>query len=402
MSLRHKKILLGITGSISAYKAAYLCRLFVKDGAEVQVVMTEMAKEFISPLTLSTLSGHPVLEQTHDSRSGAWTNHVALGLWADAFVVAPASLNTMGKMAHGIADNLLTTIYYAAKCPVFIAPAMDVDMFEHQTNKDNVAILQKNNCHFIEPGTGELASGLTGKGRLAAPEDIVKALQTYFKKKLKLKGKTFIVTAGPTYEKIDPVRYVGNFSSGKMGFAIAEHLAENGAQIMLITGPTAQETQHENIKRIDITSAEEMYNACINHFPDSDGAVMAAAVADYAPAASEEIKLKRHSDAIKLELSPTKDIAAKLGEIKTGNQMLVGFALETHDEIANAKKKLKQKNLDFIVLNSLNDKGSGFNVDTNKISIVKKSGKIDTFKLKNKHDVAKDIVNTMIEFIKAS
>ncbi|MGC9332073.1 MAG: bifunctional phosphopantothenoylcysteine decarboxylase/phosphopantothenate--cysteine ligase CoaBC, partial [Bacteroidales bacterium] len=293
MSLRHKKILLGITGSISAYKAAYLCRLLVKEGVEVQVVMTEMAKEFISPLTMSTLSGHPVLGQTHDSRSGAWTNHVALGLWADAFVVAPASLNTIGKMAHGIADNLLTTIYFAAKCPVFIAPAMDMDMFEHQTNKDNIAILRKNKCHFIEPGTGELASGLTGKGRLADPVDIVKVLQTYFKKKLKIKGKTFIVTAGPTYEKIDPVRYIGNFSSGKMGFAIAEQLAENGAQILLITGSTAQKTQHENIKRIDITSAKEMYNACIKHFPGTDGAVMAAAVADYAPVSSEKKKLKR-------------------------------------------------------------------------------------------------------------
>ncbi len=402
MSLRHKKILLAITGSISAYKAAFLCRLFVKEGAEVQVVMTNMAKAFITPLTMSTLSGHPVLEQTHDPHSGEWTNHVDLGSWADAFVVAPASLNTMGKMAHGIADNLLTTIYVAAKCPVFIAPAMDVDMYEHPANKENINRLKNNKCFFIEPGTGELASGLTGKGRLADPEDIVKALNDHFKKKPKLKGKTFIVTAGPTYEKIDPIRYIGNYSSGKMGFAIAEQMAENGAKVVLITGPTTLDSQHKNIKRIDVTSAGEMYNACSKHFPDADGAVMAAAVADYAPASIGRKKIKRQGNNLHLELAPTKDIAAKLGEIKTKNQLLVGFALETDDEIANAKKKLKQKNLDFIVLNSLKDTGAGFNVDTNKISIVMKSGKIDTFKLKNKYDVANDIVNTMMKHLKAS
>jgi phosphopantothenoylcysteine decarboxylase / phosphopantothenate---cysteine ligase len=400
MSLKHKKILLGITGSISAYKAAYLCRLFVKEGADVQVVMTRMAKEFITPLTMSTLSGHPVLEQTHDPQSGEWTNHVDLGSWADAFVVAPASLNTIGKMAHGVADNLLTTIYFAAKCPVFIAPAMDVDMFQHPANKKNINSLLSNKCLFIEPGTGELASGLAGKGRLADPADIVKALITHFKKKLK--GKTFIVTAGPTYEKIDPVRYIGNYSSGKMGFAIAEQLAENGAKVILITGPTALIAQHKNINRIDITSAEKMYNTCIKHYPDADGAVMAAAIADYAPATPGKNKIKRQGSKLHLELAPTKDIAAKLGEIKTDNQLLVGFALETDDEIANAKKKLKQKNLDFIVLNSLKDKGAGFDVDTNKISIVNKSGKIDTFKLKNKHDVAKDIVNAMMSVLKVS
>ncbi|HKK67114.1 MAG TPA: bifunctional phosphopantothenoylcysteine decarboxylase/phosphopantothenate--cysteine ligase CoaBC [Bacteroidales bacterium] len=397
MSLRNKKILLGITGSISAYKAAYLCRLLVKEGATVKVLMTEFAKEFISPLTMSTLSGHPVLEATHDSDTGEWNSHVELGMWADMFLIAPASLNTMGKMAHGIADNLLTTTYVSAKCPVIIAPAMDLDMYKHQVNQDNIAKLKKYGCHFIEPESGELASGLCGKGRLAEPDIILDELKKHFNKTLPLINKTYMVTAGPTYEKIDPVRYIGNYSSGKMGFAIAETLAENGADVILITGPTAQKTIHENIERIDIFSADDLYKACMSFFPTVDGAVMAAAVADYTPGKASEDKMKRKSDKLKIELSPTKDIAAELGEIKTKKQMLVGFALETSNEEKNAGDKLKRKNLDFVVLNSLKDKGAGFNYDTNKISIIDKSGKIDNFKLKKKNEVAADIVHKMIE-----
>ncbi|MFO7789034.1 MAG: bifunctional phosphopantothenoylcysteine decarboxylase/phosphopantothenate--cysteine ligase CoaBC [Bacteroidales bacterium] len=396
MSLRNKKILLGITGSISAYKSAYLCRLLIKDGAKVQVIMTKFAREFISPLTMSALSGRPVMEVTHNHDTGEWNSHVDMALWADAFVIAPASLNTMGKMANGIADNLLTTTYFSAKCPVFIAPAMDCDMYEHISNQENMKKLKKHKCIFIEPETGELASGLEGTGRLAEPDIIVEALKNHFSQNLKLSGKTFMVTAGPTYEKIDPVRFVGNYSSGKMGFAIAEKLAEYGADVILITGPTSQNTSHENIERIDIHCADDMYKACMSFFPSTDGAVMAAAVADYKPAASNKEKLKTSGKSIKLQLTPTNDIAAELGKMKNDKQLLVGFALETNDEVKNAKAKLKKKNLDFVVVNSLKDVGAGFNYDTNKISIVDNSGKIDNFKRKNKHNVAEDIVNKMI------
>ncbi|MFO7880691.1 MAG: bifunctional phosphopantothenoylcysteine decarboxylase/phosphopantothenate--cysteine ligase CoaBC [Bacteroidales bacterium] len=402
MSLRNKKILLGITGSISAYKSAYLCRLFVKEGAKVQVIMTEFAKEFISPLTMSTLSGNPVLEATHNPNTGEWNSHVDLGIWADAFVIAPASLNTMGKMAHGIADNLLTTTYVSAKCPVFVAPAMDLDMYRHKVNQDNMKKLKKYGCFFIEPESGELASGLCGRGRLAEPETIIETIQNHFNRALPLTGKTFMVSAGPTYEKLDPVRFIGNYSSGKMGFAIAENLADKGADVILITGPTDKKTEHENIERIDIVSAEDLYNACLSFFPSVDGAVMAAAVADYTPAKASKDKMKSKSEKLNIELSPTKDVAAELGKIKTKNQILVGFALETSDEQKNAEDKLKKKNLDFIVLNSLNDKGAGFNYDTNKISILDNSGKIDKFKLKKKNEVAADIVNKIVMYTNAT
>lgn len=402
MSLRNKKILLGITGSISAYKSAYLCRLFVKEGAKVQVIMTEFAKEFISPLTMSTLSGNPVLEATHNPNTGEWNSHVDLGIWADAFVIAPASLNTMGKMAHGIADNLLTTTYVSAKCPVFVAPAMDLDMYRHKVNQDNMKKLKKYGCFFIEPESGELASGLCGRGRLAEPETIIETIQNHFNRALPLTGKTFMVSAGPTYEKLDPVRFIGNYSSGKMGFAIAENLADKGADVILITGPTDKKTEHENIERIDIVSAEDLYNACLSFFPSVDGAVMAAAVADYTPAKASKDKMKSKSEKLNIELSPTKDVAAELGKIKTKNQILVGFALETSDEQKNAEDKLKKKNLDFIVLNSLNDKGAGFNYDTNKISILDNSGKIDKFKLKKKNEVASDIVNKIVMYTNAT
>ncbi|MFP4663953.1 MAG: bifunctional phosphopantothenoylcysteine decarboxylase/phosphopantothenate--cysteine ligase CoaBC [Bacteroidales bacterium] len=402
MSLRNKKILLGITGSISAYKSAYLCRLFVKEGAKVQVIMTEFAKEFISPLTMATLSGNPVLEATHNPKTGEWNSHVDLGIWADAFVIAPASLNTMGKMAHGIADNLLTTTYVSAKCPVFIAPAMDLDMYRHKVNQDNMKKLKKYGCLFIEPESGELASGLCGRGRLAEPETIFETIQNHFNRALPLTGKTFMVSAGPTYEKLDPVRFIGNYSSGKMGFAIAENLADKGADVILITGPTDKKTEHENIERIDIVSAQDLYNACLSFFPSVDGAVMAAAVADYTPAKASKDKMKSKSEKLNIELSPTKDVAAELGKIKTKNQILVGFALETSDEQKNAENKLKKKNLDFIVLNSLNDKGAGFNYETNKISILDNSGKIDKFKLKKKNEVAADIVNKIVKYINAT
>lgn len=402
MSLKNKKILLGVTGSISAYKTAHLTRLLVKEGAIVQVIMTEFAKEFITPLTLSTLSTRPVMIDTHDSRTGEWNSHVEMGNWADLYLIAPASLNTLGKLANGIADNLLVTTFMAAKCPVIIAPAMDLDMYSHPANKANMRTLKKYGCTFIEPGEGELASGLCGKGRLAEPEVIVEHLQKFFNKTLSLNKKTFLVTAGPTYEKLDPVRYIGNYSSGKMGYAIAEELAKNGADVILISGPTALNIQHENIERVNVTSASEMYNACMSFFPSVDGGIMSAAVADFTPVEPNSQKVKRKGDKLNLELSPTRDIAASLGEIKNEKQILVGFALETEDEQANAKSKLKRKNLDFIVLNSLNDKGAGFELDTNKVSIIDKSGKIEKFELKSKNEVAADIVLKIINDLKTS
>lgn len=400
MFLRNKKIVLGVTGSISAYKAASLIRLLIKEGAIVQVVMTEFAKEFITPLTLSTLSQRPVMISSHDSDTGKWNSHVELGQWADLLLIAPASLNTMGKMAHGIADNLLVTTYMAAKCPVIVAPAMDLDMYKHPANMENMKILKKHDCFFIEPEKGELASGLCGKGRLAEPENIILELDKFMSKSLSLKKKTFLVTAGPTYEKLDPVRYIGNYSSGKMGFAIAEELADNGADVILISGPSAMQTQHENIERVNITSAEDMYNASLSFFPSVDGAVMSAAVADFSPVTESKNKVKRKGDNLNLVLSPTKDIAAALGKNKTSDQIVVGFALETENPVENAKSKLKRKNLDFIILNSLDDKGAGFNYDTNKITIIDKAGKIERFDLKTKNEVAKDIVNKIIEDLK--
>ncbi len=400
MSLKNKKILLGITGSISAYKAAYLTRLLVNEGAEVQVVMTVFAAEFITPLTLSTLSQHPVKMATHDKETGEWDSHVEMGNWADLMLIAPASLNTMGKMAHGIADNLLVTTYMAAKCPVIIAPAMDLDMYKHPANVENMNILKERGCHFIEPGEGELASGLCGKGRLAEPEAIIRELNAFFEKKQSLQKKTFLVTAGPTYEKIDPVRFIGNFSSGKMGFAIAEKLAEHGGNVVLVTGPTALKLQNQSIQRIDVKSASEMFEVCMQHFPKSNAAIMSAAVADFTPVKVDDEKIKRGKQKQRLELTPTKDIAAELGKIKKKSQLLVGFALETKNETQNAAEKIENKNLDFIVLNSLNDKGAGFNHDTNKVSFIDKSGEIIKFKLKSKNEVAIDIVNKIMKDIK--
>jgi phosphopantothenoylcysteine decarboxylase / phosphopantothenate---cysteine ligase len=397
MQLQGKKIILGITGSIAAYKAGYLLRGLVKQGAEVQVVMTPSAKEFITPLTLSALSGRPVLCDFFDHDSGSWNSHVDLGLWADLLIVAPATASTISKMANGLADTLLVTSYLSAKCPVMIAPAMDLDMLQHRSTLKNLNLLRSFGNIIIEPAEGELASGLIGRGRMEEPEAIVNRIIDYFDEKKKLLNKVYLVTAGPTHEKIDPVRYIGNYSSGKMGFAIAERLAALGAKVFLVTGPVNLKCKHPNIERINVTSAIEMFETSLNLFHSSNGAIMVAAVADYAPVKVEEKKLKRSGENLIIELRPNPDIAARLGEIKRADQILAGFALETNEERTNALSKLKKKNLDFIVLNSLRDSGSGFQHDTNKISILDNKGYILEFELKPKIEVAVDIVNKLIE-----
>ena len=393
--LENKKIVLGITGSIAAYKACILVRLLIKKGAEVQVVMTPAAKEFITPLTLSTLTQKPVVSEFFDRRDGSWHSHVALGLWADAMIVAPASASTIGKMANGIADNMLVTTYLSMRAPVFVAPAMDLDMYAHPSTQANLKTLQSYGNHIIEPGTGFLASKLEGKGRMEEPEMIVEALEQYFAKQQKLAGKKVLITAGPTYEKIDPVRFIGNYSSGKMGFALAEVCAEQGAEVTLVTGPVTLTTNHPAIKRIDVESAAEMYAAATKAFPKADIAILCAAVADFTPKKTADKKIKRKGDDLKLELQPTQDIAAALGAVKKKKQMLVGFALETNDELKNAQEKLKRKNLDFIVMNSLQDKGAGFRVDTNKVTIIDKHS-LTAYDTKSKREVAEDIVEFII------
>ena len=398
MSLKGKKLILGVTGSIAAYKSAQIIRLLVKEGAEVKVIMTELAKEFITPLTLATLAKNPILVDFFDPTNGSWNSHVNLGLWADAYLIAPATANTMAKMATGVADNLLLTTYLSAKCPVFVAPAMDLDMFAHPATQKNIEILKSVGNQIIEPGTGELASGLEGKGRMEQPEKIVAFLEDFFNEK-PLKGKNILITAGPTYEKIDPVRFVGNYSTGKMGFALAEVLASKGADVCLISGPVQLKTNHENIERIDVESAEEMYEVATSRFYSEDGAILCAAVADFTPTDTAEQKLKREKDNLLLEMKPTKDIAAALGEMKMESQFLVGFALETNNEEENALSKLERKNLDFIVLNSLQDDQAGFGYDTNKISIIYKSGEKKEFGLKSKKEVAEDIVTEVISLI---
>jgi phosphopantothenoylcysteine decarboxylase/phosphopantothenate--cysteine ligase len=400
MRLEGKKILLGITGSIAAYKAAMLLRLLVKEGAEVQVVITAAGKEFITPVTLSALSGKPVISEFFGANDGTWNSHVDLGLWADLMLVAPATASSLAKMAHGIADNMLVTTYMSVKCPVFIAPAMDLDMFAHPSTQKNLEILQSVGNTIIEPGVGELASGLTGKGRMDEPEKIVEFVVEHFNFKKMLAGTTFLVSAGPTFEKIDPVRYIGNFSSGKMGYAIAEELADCGANVILVSGPVTETTNKNNIQVVMVGSAAEMYAACISKFPDCNGAVMCAAVSDFTPVKVENRKTKRGKENWSLELQPTEDIAAKLGKMKSEKQILAGFALETNDEISNAKKKMESKNLDFIVLNSLNEKGAGFQVDTNKITIIDKNNNQQVFELKSKKEVAVDIVNKIKAIIK--
>ncbi len=395
MDLKGKKILLGITGGIAAYKAAILVRLLVKEGAEVRVVMTPLAKQFITPLTLATLSKNPILVEFFDPENGAWNSHVDLGLWADLYVIAPATANSMAKMAHGIADNLLLTTYLSIRCPVLIAPAMDLDMFTHPATQQNIEILRKRGVHIVEPASGELASGLEGKGRMEEPENILLAVKRILNTAQDLEGKKIIVTAGPTYENIDPVRFIGNYSSGKMGYAIAEELSSRGAQVTLISGPVSVKTNDTRIKLIKVQSAQEMYEASISGFAQMHAAVLAAAVADFTPVTSAQQKIKREKENLTLELKPTVDIAAKLGEQKKTNQILVGFALETTNEMLNAQGKLARKNFDFIVLNSLQDEGAGFQVDTNKITIISKDNNVQNYPLKSKQLVAKDIVDKL-------
>lgn len=390
--LQGKKIILGVTGSIAAYKAAQLVRLLVKEGMEVKVIMTPLAKEFITPLTLATLSRNPILVEFFNPENGDWNSHVDLGMWADAYLIAPATANTIGKMVNGVADNLLLTTYLSAKCPVFVAPAMDLDMFAHPSTKHNLDILRSYGNQIIEPAVGQLASGLEGKGRMEEPENIVQFLDDYFTPKL-MSGKKVLITAGPTYEKIDPVRFVGNYSSGKMGFALADACAKQGAEVTLITGPVNVRAKHAAINRINVESAEEMYKAVLSKFDKMDGAILCAAVADFTPVSQSDYKLKREHDNLVVELKPTLDIAAEVGKIKRHEQFLVGFALETNNEEANAKSKMERKNFDFIVLNSLQDPNSGFGFDTNKVSIIHRSGLQREYELKSKLEVADDIIN---------
>lgn len=395
--MKGRKIILGISGSIAAYKAAVLTRLLVKEGAEVKVIMTESAKDFITPLTLSTLSKNPVLSQFVKNEAGEWNNHVELGLWADAMVVAPASANTLAKMAHGQCDNLLLAVYLSARCPVFVAPTMDLDMLQHPSTQQNLQSLQGYGNHTIAPGHGELASGLVGTGRMAEPEEIMEQLKQFFSEKKKLSGKHALVTAGPTHEALDPVRFIGNNSSGKMGFAIAEALANAGAKVTLVSGPTQLTSQHPEIEIKRVTSAADMYAACTKVFPTADISVLSAAVADYRPATVADQKIKKKGNDLTLQLVKTHDIAAELGKQKKSGQFIVGFALETENEEQNAMKKIETKNFDLIVLNSLNDKGAGFGHDTNKIKLIDKKGEVFEFSLKNKKEVASDIVNAIVQ-----
>lgn len=399
MNLVGKHILLGVTGSIAAYKTASLIRLLVKAGAEVKVVMTPLAKQFITPLTLATLSKNPILVDFFDPTNGAWNNHVSLGMWADAYLIAPASANTIGKMANGVADNLLLTSYLSAKCPVFVAPAMDLDMYAHPSTQRNLDVLRSYGNHIIEATSGELASGLDGKGRMEEPEKIVEYLDRFFSVSQDLKGKNVLITSGPTYEKIDPVRFIGNYSSGKMGFALAEECAKRGATVTLVTGPVALSLNDQTIKRVDVESAQEMYEEVDAVFASMDITILCAAVADYRPMKKFDEKMKKESssDVLNIQLTKTIDIASTLGSKKTENQLLVGFALETNNEFDNAKDKLNRKNLDFIVLNSLNDKGAGFRHDTNKVTILNKKGEEKSFGLKSKIEVAKDIIDVIME-----
>jgi phosphopantothenoylcysteine decarboxylase/phosphopantothenate--cysteine ligase len=399
MMLKNKNILLGVTGSIAAYKSALLIRLLVKAGTNVKVVMTPASLDFITPLTLSTLAKNPVMIDFVKGKEGEWNNHVALGLWADAFIIAPASANTLAKMSTGLCDNLLLACYLSARCPVYIAPAMDLDMYKHPATVENLKRLSTFGNKIIPPGTGELASGLSGEGRMAEPEEILSFIEKEFsKKKLALSGKKVLITAGPTYEALDPVRFIGNHSTGKMGFALAEEFANQGASVSLISGPTSLSTENKSIHRIDITSAEELYEAALKEFKTADVSILSAAVADYRPEKISAQKIKKSETAPVINLVPTKDTLFELGKLKKTNQLLVGFALETENEIENAKKKIKKKNLDLIVLNSLNDKGAGFKNDTNKVTIIDKYNNLTEFKLKTKQEVAKDILNTILDF----
>ncbi len=400
MRLKGKKIVVGITGSIAAYKAAYMIRAFIREGAEVQVVITPAGKEFITPVTLSALTGKPVVSEFFTANDGTWHSHVDLGIWADAMVVAPATASTIGKMAHGIADNMLITTYLSMKAPVFIAPAMDLDMFAHPSTQQNLKLLQSYGNHIIEPGTGHLASNLEGKGRMEEPDKIVSIVATHFECQQDLLKKKILITAGPTYEKIDPVRFIGNYSSGKMGYALAEVCAERSADVILISGPVNLEALHPKIQVVRVESANEMYAETMKYFPGTDAAVFCAAVADYRPETAVEEKIKRTDREWTIRLIQNKDIAAATGAIKQKHQVTAGFALETNNEKENAVSKLQKKNLDFVVLNSLQDAGAGFRTDTNKITILDRDGKEETFPLKQKKEVAGDIVDKLIQLLK--
>lgn len=392
-----KKIVLGITGSIAAYKACLIIRGLIKREAEVQVVITPAGKEFITPVTLSALTHKPVISEFFSQRDGSWHSHVDLGLWADAMLIAPCTASTLGKMAHGIADNMLITTYLSMKAPVFIAPAMDLDMYSHPATQENLRTLIGYGNHVIEPGCGFLASGLEGKGRMEEPENIIQALEDFFQAQQDLRGKKILITAGPTYEKIDPVRFIGNYSSGKMGFALAEECAKRGAEVTLIAGPVALSCS-SGIHRVNVESCQEMYNASIEAFPWQDAAILCAAVADFKPATTADRKIKRGEDGLRLQLEPTQDIAASLGKMKREEQRLVAFALETDHEESNAESKLKKKNADFVVLNSTRNKGTTFRADDNQIIIVSPQGKKEYGK-KPKSEVARDIVNELVSIL---
>ena len=398
--LKGKHIILGITGGIAAYKCATLTRLLVKAGAEVQVIMTPNAKQFIQPLTLSTLSGKPVISEFFTANTGQWNSHVDLGLWADALIIAPATASTIGKMANGVADNMLVTTYLSAKAPVFVAPAMDLDMMRHPSTVRNLELLRSYGNHIIEPAEGELASHLIGKGRMEEPENIVKALDDFFTASQDLQGKRVLITAGPTVEKIDPVRYISNFSSGKMGFALAEECASRGALVTLVAGPVSLKTEHPNIQRIDVTTAVEMHDAVMAALPDNDAIILCAAVADYRVDNVADKKIKREKDAAPvLRLIPNPDIARAVGQAKRPDQVTVGFALETDNENVNAQGKLERKNLNFIVMNSLRDKNAGFQVDTNKVTIFTDKGEAIEGQCKSKRAVAHDIVDVLHKYL---
>lgn len=394
--LKGKKILIGITGSIAAYKIPILVRLFIKEGAEVKVVMTECAKDFVTPLTLSTLSQHPVLIEPYNKIDGSWNSHVEWGRWADVFLIAPVSANTLAKMANGIADNLLTTTYLAAKCPVFFAPAMDLDMYHHPTTQKNTDILLSYGNHLIAPNEGELASGLCGAGRMEEPEAIMEVIRDFFEKKNDLNGQKVLISAGPTFEPIDPVRFIGNHSSGKMGYALAETMAERGAEVILVSGPVGLKPQHPAISVIGVQTAEQMAEACFNEFPSCSIGIMAGAVADYTIAAPAAQKIKKNGKNLVLEMIPTSDILAGLGRMKKQGQFLTGFALETENETENATKKLQNKNLDLIVLNSLNDPGAGFGTDTNKVKMISLNGLVKETGLLSKKRIAEEITELII------
>ena len=398
--LKGKHIILGITGGIAAYKCATLTRLLIKAGAEVQVIMTPNAKQFIQPLTLSTLSGKPVISEFFTANTGQWNSHVDLGLWADALIIAPATASTIGKMANGVADNMLVTTYLSAKAPVFVAPAMDLDMMRHPSTTRNIELLRSYGNHIIEPTAGELASHLIGKGRMEEPENIVKVLDDFFKAGEDLQGKRVLITAGPTVERIDPVRYISNFSSGKMGFALAEECASRGAQVTLVAGPVTLKTEHPGIERIDVTTALEMHDAVLNALPQSDAVILCAAVADYRVEHVAEKKIKREKEeAPVIKLTPNPDIARAVGQAKRPDQVTVGFALETDNERVNAQGKMERKNLNFIVMNSLRDKNAGFQVDTNKVTIFTDKGETIEGECKSKRDVARDIVDVLHKYL---